>query len=94
MTLVEFALLALVACASGLLGQSLAGVARGGCLTATALGFIGAFFGKWIAQALELPEPFPIRIDSTTFPLMWAIVGSALFVSLLAAVGRGRGARS
>ncbi len=90
MTLFEFLLLALVACASGLLGQSLVGVSRGGCLGATALGFIGAFFGRWIAQVLELPEPFPIRIDSTTFPLLWSIVGSALFVGLLAALVPGR----
>jgi uncharacterized membrane protein YeaQ/YmgE (transglycosylase-associated protein family) len=88
MTLLEFLLLLLIAGICGALGQALAGYSRGGCLVAIALGFIGALLGQWIASSLGLPEPFVVTIDARPFPIVWSILGSALFVALLSLLTR------
>jgi uncharacterized membrane protein YeaQ/YmgE (transglycosylase-associated protein family) len=48
-----------------------------------ALGFIGALIGPWIAAQLHLSEPFVLRMGGQTFPILWSIIGAALFVALL-----------
>lgn len=89
MTVLEVVVLLLIAGVCGAIGQSLAGLSGGGCLTSIALGFIGAFLGAWIARALALPEPFAVEIGGAPYPILWAIVGSALFVAVLGALTRG-----
>lgn len=86
MNLIEFLLLLLVAGVCGSIGQSLAGFSRGGCLTAVATGFIGALVGVWIARASGMPELFAVTIGGATFPILWSIIGSALFIGLLSLV--------
>ena len=54
------------------------------------VGFIGALLGLWLARELGIPEPFPITIGGETFPLLWSIIGSALFTGVLGALSRGR----
>ena len=88
MTFVEFLVLLLVAGVCGAIGQSLAGFSRGGCLTSVATGFIGALLGVWIARSFGLPELFAVSIGDTTFPILWSIIGSSLFVALLSAMTR------
>lgn len=88
MTLIEFVLLLLVAAVCGAIGQSLAGYSRGGCLMAIALGFVGALLGSWLAGAIGAPELIVVRIDGRGFPIVWSIIGSALFVALVAALTR------
>ena len=83
MTLIEFLFLLLVAGVCGSIGQALSGSSRGGCLVAVALGFVGALIGSWTADALDLPAVFVVTIDGTGFPIVWSIIGSALFVALL-----------
>jgi uncharacterized membrane protein YeaQ/YmgE (transglycosylase-associated protein family) len=83
MTLVEFLLLLLVAGVSGALGQAIGGFSRGGCLVSVALGFIGALVGRWLATALALPPVLVVTIGGAGFPIIWAIVGSALFVAVV-----------
>jgi uncharacterized membrane protein YeaQ/YmgE (transglycosylase-associated protein family) len=90
MNLLEFLVLLLVAGVCGAIGQALGGFSRGGCVVSVALGFIGALLGLWIARAMELPEVLPLEIGSTRFPVIWSIVGSALFVALLGLLSRGR----
>lgn len=88
MTLLELGLLLLVAAVCGAIGQGLAGWSRGGCLAAVALGFIGAMLGAWLSRQLALPELLVIQIDSIDFPILWSIIGSALFVALLSLLAR------
>jgi uncharacterized membrane protein YeaQ/YmgE (transglycosylase-associated protein family) len=88
MTLLELGLLLLVAALCGALGQAIAGYQRGGCLVATALGFVGALLGSWLARALKLPEIFTIQIDTVAFPIVWSIVGAALFVAVVSMFSR------
>lgn len=83
MTLLELLVLLLIAAIAGGLGQALSGYSLGGCLISIVVGFIGAFLGLWMARGLGLPEPFPISVGENTFPLLWAIIGSALFSGVL-----------
>lgn len=83
MTIIGFLLLLLIAAIAGSLGQALAGYSHGGCLLSIVVGFIGAFLGLWLAQVMGLPEPFPVTIDGETFPVLWSIIGSALFSAIL-----------
>lgn len=90
MTLIDLLILLLVAGLCGALGQAISGYSRGGCLVSIALGFIGALIGMLIARRLGLPEPIPVRIETTTFPVIWSIVGSAIFVAIISLLTRRR----
>lgn len=90
MTLLDLLLLLLVAGICGALGQAIGGFSRGGCLVSIALGFIGALIGLWVARQLNLPEPFPVEVGGRVFPVIWAIVGAALFVAVIGLVSRRR----
>lgn len=83
MTIVEFLLLLLIAGFCGAIGEAIAGFTRGGCFLSIVVGFIGALLGRWLARAMGLPEWFDLRIGDTTFPILWSIIGSALFVALI-----------
>ncbi len=83
MAIVEFLVLLLVAGICGALAQSIAGYSRGGCLVSIALGFIGALLGTWLARLLGLPELLTLAIGDQGFPIIWSVIGAALFVALL-----------
>jgi uncharacterized membrane protein YeaQ/YmgE (transglycosylase-associated protein family) len=90
MTLVSILLLLLIAAVAGSIGQALAGYSMGGCLLSIVVGFIGAVLGLWLARELGLPEPLPITVGGETFPLLWSIVGSALFAAVIGLLTRRR----
>ncbi len=90
MDLIDLLILLLVAGVCGALGQAIGGFSRGGCLVSIALGFIGALIGVWLARTLNLPEPFALRIGGKNFPVVWSIVGSALFVAVISLISRRR----
>ena len=90
MTLVSFIMLLVIAGICGAVGQAIAGYSRGGCLVSVALGFIGALLGMWIAGALGLREMLALNIGGQTFPVIWSIIGSAIFVGILSLITRGR----
>jgi uncharacterized membrane protein YeaQ/YmgE (transglycosylase-associated protein family) len=90
MTLIDLLILLLVAGLCGSLGQAISGFSRGGCLVSIALGFVGALIGMWIARQLGLPELFAIDIGGTRFPIIWSIIGSALFVAVISLLTRNR----
>jgi len=83
MTLPSFLLLLLVAGVCGAIGQAITGYSRGGLLVAVALGFIGALIGVWLGRNLGLPEFYVMHIGTTTFPIIWSIIGATLFVALV-----------
>ena len=90
MTLLDVLVLLLIAGLCGALGQAITGYSRGGCVVSIALGFVGALLGMWLARQLGLPELFSIQIGTTSFPIVWSIIGSALFVAIIALISRGR----
>jgi uncharacterized membrane protein YeaQ/YmgE (transglycosylase-associated protein family) len=88
MTLLGFLVLLLIAAICGSIGQSLAGYDLGGCLVSIFVGFIGAYLGLWIAGKFGLPPLFTITIDGKPFPVVWAVIGSALFTAIVALIRR------
>ena len=90
MTIQDVIVLLIIAGLCGSLGQAISGYSRGGCLVSIALGFIGAVLGMWLSARLHLPELFSIRIGTTSFPIVWSIIGSALFVALITLITRRR----
>lgn len=90
MTLTELIVLLVIAAICGAVGRALAGGTRGGLIVSTVLGFIGALIGPWIARQLNLAEPFVVDIGGHPFPVLWSIIGAALFVALLHLISRRR----
>ena len=84
MTLFGFLVLLIIAAVCGAIGQSLAGYDLGGCLVSIIVGFIGAYIGLWVAGKMGLPKLFEINIDGKPFPVLWAIIGSAIFTLIMA----------
>jgi uncharacterized membrane protein YeaQ/YmgE (transglycosylase-associated protein family) len=83
MTIGGILLLLLIAAICGSIAQALVGFSRGGCLVSIVVGFIGAIVGFWIAEALNLPLLFQINIQGKNFPVIWSVIGGALFVAVL-----------
>jgi uncharacterized membrane protein YeaQ/YmgE (transglycosylase-associated protein family) len=90
MTLIDLLILLLVAGVCGALGQTISGYTRGGCLVSIALGFIGAILGMWLARQLGLPELLMLPVGGRSFPVVWSIIGAALFVAVISLISRGR----
>ena len=88
--LVQLLVLLLIAGVCGALGQAIGGYSHGGCLVSIALGFIGALLGTWLAGMLHLPELVSIPVGGTNFPVVWSIIGAALFVALINLISRRR----
>jgi uncharacterized membrane protein YeaQ/YmgE (transglycosylase-associated protein family) len=83
MSVWDFVILLVVAGICGAIGQAIAGYSRGGCLVAIVLGFIGALFGLWLARIMSLPEVFAVTVGDVHFPILWSIIGAAIFVAVL-----------
>ena len=90
MTLGSVLLLLLVAGVCGSLAQGLTGYSHGGCLVSIALGFVGAILGTWLSRLLGLGEILAIQFGGQSFPIVWSIIGAALFVALLNLLSRRR----
>lgn len=89
MNLFQLLVLLLIAAICGALGQAIAGSrTRGGCLVSIALGFVGALLGSWLSGVLGLPELFTLNLGGTAFPIIWSIIGAALFVAVLSLFNR------
>lgn len=92
MSITGFLLLLLIAAVCGSIGQSIAGYSMGGCLVSAVVGFLGAIIGKWMAAELGLTYILPVSVGGETFPIVWSILGSALFsvvVGILSRVRKG-----
>lgn len=83
MTFLELLLLLLIAGICGSIGQSIAGYSRGGCIVSIVLGFVGALLGKWMSVQLNMPELFNVTVGGNEFPVIWSIIGSVIFVTIV-----------
>lgn len=88
LTLPGLILLIVIAAICGAVGRAIAGDVRGGLLVSIALGLIGALLGPWLALQLKLPELLMLRIGGHSFPVVWSIIGAALFVAIIHLVAR------
>jgi uncharacterized membrane protein YeaQ/YmgE (transglycosylase-associated protein family) len=76
-------LLLVIAIVCGGFGQAIAGYSLGGFLVSTAVGLVGAVLGMWFAGAFDLPVFYELSVGGVTFPIVWSVLGSALFVAVL-----------
>jgi uncharacterized membrane protein YeaQ/YmgE (transglycosylase-associated protein family) len=90
MSLLGFIVLLIIAAVAGAVGQVLAGYSLGGCLVSILVGFVGAYLGMWLAQALGLPTFLTINVDGQPFPIVWAIIGSAILTAVAGLLTRPR----
>jgi len=90
MTLFGLLVLVIIAAITGSLGQALAGYSLGGCLVSAVVGFIGAYLGMWIARHFGLPDILVLNIDGQPFPVVWSIIGSAIFSAIVGLLTRRR----
>ena len=88
--IIQLLLLLLIAGVCGAIGQAITGYSHGGCLVSIALGFIGALLGTWIAGKMGLPELIVLPVGEMKFPIIWSIVGAALFVAVINLISRPR----
>lgn len=86
MTITELVILLIIAAICGAVGQAIAGFDLGGCFVSIIVGFIGAYIGLWIAGKFGLPEIFSITVGGKTFPIVWAVIGSAVFTFIIALI--------
>lgn len=83
--MIRFLILLIIAAICGSIGASIAGASKKGCLTNIILGFIGAMIGSWLSRHLHVGELLVIQ----GVPVIWSIIGSALFVALLNMISGG-----
>lgn len=83
LTLTGLLILLLIAGVCGAIGRAIGGGTGGGVLVSVAVGFVGALLGTVIAHYLRLPKLFVVAVDGHSFPIIWAIMGAALFVALV-----------
>jgi uncharacterized membrane protein YeaQ/YmgE (transglycosylase-associated protein family) len=83
MSITSLVILIIIAAVCGAIGKAIAGSSRGGLIVSTALGFVGALLGPWVAGKLGLPEPFMVNIGGHPFPILWSIIGAAIFVAII-----------
>jgi len=90
MSLSALLFLLVIAAVCGAIGKAIAGSPRGGLIVSTALGFVGSLLGPWVAGKLSLSEPFMVTFGGRPFPILWSIIGAALFVAAIQLFSRRR----
>lgn len=93
MSLGEFVVLFIVSAIIGAIGESLAGYSLGGCAVSAVVGFIGALLGHWLQGVLKMGSLLPVNVGGQKIDIIWAVLGSALFVFLVSLVRRRRAVR-
>ncbi len=83
--MIRILILLAIAFFCGSIGASIAGNSKKGCITSIALGFIGAILGGWLSRKLQVGELFVFH----GIPIIWSIIGSAIFVALINMISGG-----
>ncbi len=92
-TITGLLVLLIVAGICGAIGRAIGGGTPGGFFVSIAVGFVGALFGTLIATYFHLPELLMVTIDRQSFPILWSIIGAALFVALIHLISGGTSRR-
>ena len=88
MTLGEFVILLIIAAVCGSIGQSLVRYSVGGFMVSIGVGLLGAYIGQWIAREFGLPTLFAVNIGGNSFPIVWSIIGSAIFAIIVSLINK------
>lgn len=70
------------------IASALVGYSSGGFFLSAVIGVLGAMIGSWLARQLGLPPLLTFSFGDVRIELLWAIVGAAILVLILAAVRR------
>jgi uncharacterized membrane protein YeaQ/YmgE (transglycosylase-associated protein family) len=81
-SLISLLILLIVAAICGSIGSAIAGYSNQGCLVNIAIGFIGAIIGSYLSYELHAPRFFYLA----GIPVIWAILGAALFMAVIGAI--------
>jgi uncharacterized membrane protein YeaQ/YmgE (transglycosylase-associated protein family) len=81
--------LLLIAGICGAIGRAIGGGTGGGFFVSIAVGFVGALLGTFVAHYFHLPELLMVTVDRHPFPILWSIIGAALFVALIHLISGG-----
>ena len=82
MTVVELIVYLIIGGVCGAIARTIAGGTAGGFVISLLVGFLGAFIGTWLAAQLHLPSIFTVTIGGHPFPVVWAIVGGIVLVTV------------
>ena len=82
----EIIILLIIAGITGGIGRSLVGFKRGGCIISIVVGFIGAYIGTILARELNFPDLWSFEIRGISYPIIWSIVGAAVFTAILSLI--------
>jgi len=93
LTLTGLLVLLIIAGVCGAVGRAIGGGTGGGFFVSIAVGFVGALLGTFIAQHFRLPELLMVSVDNHAFPILWSIIGAAVFVAFIHLIGGGWGPR-
>jgi len=83
LTITGLIILLLIAGVCGAVGRAIGGGTAGGVIVSIAVGFVGALLGSFIAAQFKMPELLVVSVDHHPFPILWSIIGAALFVALI-----------
>ncbi len=90
MSVVEMALLLVVAVVCGALVQFLSGATRGGCPFSVGTAVIGAYAAPRIARWQGWAEPFTLELGELEFPVVWSVAGGLFLAFVVNMLSRGR----
>ncbi len=90
MSVVEMALLLVVAVVCGALVQFLSGATRGGCPFSVGTAVIGAYAAPRIARWQGWAEPFTLELGELEFPVVWSVAGGLVLAFVVNMLSRGR----
>ncbi len=76
-------MVALVAIVCGSIAQLTSGYSRGGWIVNLGVAFFGALAGVVISRELNAPVIYDVKYRMVDFPIIYSLVGSALFVAAL-----------
>lgn len=85
--MLDYLILIIIAFVCGSIASRLAGSSRKGCITSVVLGFIGALIGTLLVRKLGVGDLFWLK----GVPILWSIVGAALFIGVLNFMSGGKG---
>ena len=83
LTVTGLIVLLIIAGVCGAIGRAIGGGTAGGFLVSIAVGFVGALLGTFLAHLAHLPELMIVTIDRHAFPILWSIIGAAVFVAVI-----------
>jgi uncharacterized membrane protein YeaQ/YmgE (transglycosylase-associated protein family) len=81
--LIQIIILLIIAGLAGSIAKTIVGFKRGGCIISIVVGFIGAYIGQILARELNFPDLLSFQVGDVNFPVIWSIIGAALFVAIV-----------